>query len=273
MFRSLFVLLLLLLGTDAAHAWGERGHRLIGELAERRLSPAARAQVRLLLRNERDPGLAGVSIWADDLREMPRQEWSVPLHFVNIQDRACRYAAARDCRKGACVVGAIQRYARRLADPALSRNKRAEALKFLVHFVGDVHQPLHAGHRPDQGGNTFQISLRRPGRAPEATNLHSVWDYFILADVGEPFERHAQRLQAELPRASGSPFVPADAARWAEHSCRLTNAGGFYPPRPGKLSVDYLRSARPLAEARLKEAAIHLAQVIETALADAERHR
>ncbi len=272
MFRTIAALLLLALGTEASHAWSERGHRLIGELAERQLSPRTLTLVRQLLHDELDPSLAGVAIWADDLRNLPAHQWSVPLHYVNIHDRACRFDATRDCRDEVCVVGAIQRYARKLGDTALSRMERAEALKFLVHFVGDVHQPLHAGHRLDEGGNEFQINLRRPGRAPEATNLHSVWDYFILAEVGELVDRHAQRLQVQLPRASRVPFVSADAARWAEVSCSLTNAEGFYPPRPGKLSVNYLQHARPLAEARVRVASVHLAQVIETVLGNAHRH-
>lgn len=272
MFRIIAALLLLVLGMEAAHAWSERGHRLIGELAERQLSPRTLMLVRELLWDELDPSLAGVAVWADDLRNLPAHQWSAPLHYVNIRDRACRFVPTRDCRDEVCVVGAIQRYARKLGDPALSRMERAEALKFLVHFVGDVHQPLHAGHRPDKGGNEFQINLRRPGRAPEATNLHSIWDYFILAEVGESVEQHAQRLQLQLSRAPRRRFVPADAARWAEASCSLTNTEGFYPSRPGKLPANYLQDARPLAEARLRVAAVHLAQVIETALGDAHRH-
>lgn len=268
MFRLLAVLFLFVLGTAPARAWSQLGHRLIAELAERQLSPAVRTQVRALLRNEPEPGLAEISVWADHLRELPAFGWSVPLHYVHIRDRGCRYDAARDCPDDLCVVGAIQRYARKLGDPALSSEEHTEALKFLVHFVADVHQPLHAGWRLDQGGNRFQTSLDGRG-----THLHGVWDYSVLAAVGESYAVHASRLQSGLSSMPRTPFAASDAARWAEASCSLTNSEGFYPRRPGTLPRDYLTRMRPLAEARLRDAALHLAETIETALGEANRRR
>lgn len=258
--------LLLALCPAPAAAWGERGHRLVGALAEQELSPAARAAVAELLRGEPEPSLAGVSTWADAARETPALAWTAPLHYVRIHDRGCRFDAARDCADGACVVAAIDRYARRLADPALTRAERAEALKFVVHFVADVHQPLHSGHRSDKGGNEFQVSLARTAGPPRGTSLHGVWDYFLLADSGEAFEQHFTRLAfAGLPPA-GEPFVAAEAARWADASCALTDAAGFYPRRPGRLPAGYVERMRPLAERRLREAAAELALLLETAL-------
>ena len=274
MLRSTVLLLLLSLCTNPAHAWGRLGHRLIGELTEQQLSPAARAQVRELMQDEPDPRLAAIATWADEVRDqvVTGWEWSRPLHYVHIRDAACRYDAARDCRDGACLVDAVQRYVRKLADTSLPRAERAEALKFLVHFVCDIHQPLHTGHRRDKGGNDFQISLRRPGLPPVATNLHSIWDYYLLANEDGPvsdavFRAHVERLQAApQPAAGTSSFRPEDAVRWAENSCALTNAPGFYPRRPGKLPTDYFERMRPLAEARLRLAAVRLALMIEGAL-------
>lgn len=261
-FASLLFLAGLAWAIDAS-AWSGFGHRLVGELAERRLSPEARAQVRDLLRDEAEPTLAAVSPWPDRVREEPAYRWTAPLHYVRIHDRRCRYAASRDCEDGECVVGAIERYARELADTQLPRLQRAEALKFLVHFVADVHQPLHSGRRPDKGGNDFQISLDGEG-----TNLHSVWDYHILASAGRDFDAWMERLQVEPPVPRG-----AKPARWAEASCRLTDAEGFYPPRPGKLAPDYLERKRPLAEARIRAAAAELALMIERALAPRAANR
>jgi nuclease S1 len=257
-------LLLALCATSPARAWGERGHRLVGALAERELSPATRAQVRDLLAGEPDPTLAGVSVWADELRETDAA--SAPLHYVRIGDRSCRFDAVRDCAAGSCVVGAIQRYARQLADRAQAPAQRRDALKFLVHFVADVHQPLHSGYRSDKGGNEFQISLRRPASQPQATNLHAVWDYFLLAQANEPLALHVERLQAAGKADAGAPFAAAEAAQWAESSCRLTDGDGFYPPRPGRLPAGYLDRFRPLAEQRVREAAAELASLLEGAL-------
>ena len=260
------LLLVLLLAPGLAAAWGERGHRLVGELAERQLSPEARRAVAELLQGEPDASLAGVATWADALRETPGYAWTAPLHYVHIRDRGCRYRAARDCADGACVVAAIERYARRLADRGLTRAGRAEALKLVVHLVADVHQPLHSGHRSDKGGNEFQVSVVQRGAPPRGTNLHSVWDYFVLADSGESFAQHATRLAfAGLPPA-GEPFVASEAARWAQTSCALTDVEGFYPRRPGRLPPDYLERMRPLEERRLREAAAELVSLLEAAL-------
>lgn len=258
-------LLLLFVATQAA-AWGERGHRLVGALAEQQLSAPARAEAAALLAGEPEPSLAGIATWADAIREQPGGAWSAPLHYVHIRDRGCRYAARRDCADSACVVGAIERYAARLADRTLPRTQRAEALKFVVHFVADVHQPLHSGWRPDKGGNEFQLSVRSREAPPQGANLHRVWDHFILAQAAEAFDPHARRLRFAQWLDAGTSFTAAEAARWAETSCALTNAEGFYPRRPGRLPDGYLERMRPLAEQRLREAAAELAVLLEGAL-------
>jgi hypothetical protein len=242
--------------TPVTQAWGEFGHRVIGELAERRLSPEARDEVQRLLQGETEPHLSAVAVWADRVREQRRYGWTAPLHYVRIHDRACRYVAARDCPNGECVVGAIERYARELGDTSLDRRQRAEALKFLTHFVADVHQPLHSGHRVDKGGNEFQVNLDGKG-----TNLHSVWDYHLLASAGRDFDAWIERLLPDLPAAAGR-----SAVFWAETSCRLTDASGFYPRRPGRLPADYLERHRPIAEKRMQRAAAELAAMIERIL-------
>lgn len=257
MLRTSVLAVFVLLCPLQAGAWSGFGHRLVGELAERQLSDDARAAVRALLRDEDDPTLAGVATWADDVRDQPDYAWTAPFHYVRIYDRRCRYVATRDCEDQACVVGAIERYARELGDPRLERAARTEALKFLTHFVADVHQPLHAGRRPDKGGNDFQVRLPNEG-----TNLHSVWDYHLLASAGRGFDPWIVELDADRVVATG-----ASPASWAEASCALTNAEGFYPPRPGKLPADYLERQRPLAQRRLREAAAELAALIEAALA------
>ncbi len=237
----------------AGHAWSAMGHRLIGALAEQRIGPDARRAVAELLAGEDEPTLAGVAAWADTLRDDARWRWTAPLHYVRIHDAACGFQAARDCHDGLCVAGAIERFRAELADPARSRAERRDALKFLVHFVGDVHQPLHSGHRDDRGGNRFQVRVGNEG-----TNLHRVWDHHVLV--------HGGRDQAQL-HAALAPALPApggfDPIGWAEASCRLTNAPGFYPRRPGTLPAGYLDTHAPLADRRIADAAAELAAVLD----------
>jgi hypothetical protein len=255
--RKLAVLLILFLLAPAARAWSELGHQLVGELAYRQLSPAAKVQVDELLQGEPVPTLAGVAAWADTLRDIPEYKHTGPFHYVNIKDAGCRFDRVRDCPDGACVIGAIERYRAVLADASKPRGERAEALKFLVHFVGDVHQPLHAGHRADKGGNEFQLNLEGEG-----TNLHSVWDYHLLRSANLDFDQWVVRLSAAPATAMKQP-----PQQWAETSCRLTNEPGFYPAKPGKLAPAYLEAHRPVAERRVREAAAELAALLEAGLA------
>lgn len=236
-------------------AWGEPGHRLVAALAEQQLRPATRAAALALLEGDDADHLADIAGWADRARDQPAYAWSKPLHYVNLADD-CRYRPRRDCPDGDCVVGAIERFAAELADRTLPRARRAEALKWLVHFVGDLHQPLHAGFARDLGGNRYQLQLDGKG-----TNLHAVWDRSILAHRGIGLAEHLQRL-ATLPLpVAGS----LDAAQWAEATCRIILEHSIYPDRR-RIDATYLERQLPIAETQLVLAGTRLAALIERAL-------
>lgn len=257
----------LLAASPRAQAWGALGHRLVGALAQAHLSPPARREVDALLAGEPDPTLAGVATWADRLRaDAPdRARATARWHYADTPDAGCAYLPARDCAGGDCAFGAIQAQRRILADPAQPASARRDALKWLVHLVGDLHQPLHASHHGDRGGNTWQISLRRDGRVV-GTNLHAVWDDDVLDAAGLTLPSYLARLQAAPwpPRqgAAGAPMA------WAYESCRLIDAGGLYP-NGHRLDTAYLDAMRPLAEERLRLAAWRLATLLNDTLAPA----
>ena len=277
--RSCFVICLLcLLPVTAAWAWGALGHALVAELAQRHLNPKARAEVAKLLTGEPNPTLAGVASWADDLRndDPPRFKETQRWHYINAKGGGCDFELTRDCPDGNCVVGAINKQLAILGDTSQPLEARRDALKFVVHLVGDEHQPLHAGNRTDSGGNRFQISLRTP-IAPEAyaqksyvdgvmgTNLHSIWDYYILASSKLKLMDYAKLLdkQAWDPAAAAT-GTPLD---WAEESCKLIDAKDIYPPDDQhKMDHVYLDNMRPLAEQRVHLAAERLATLLNQTL-------
>ena len=246
-----------------AFAWGRTGHRLVAALAWDDLSPGTRAAVAELLAGEADPTLPGIAVWADDLRandpDLGRR--TAKWHYVNIAEHDCAYDAARACPGGACVVEAIRNQAAILANRSRPRAQRAQALKFVVHFVGDVHQPLHAGFAHDKGGNRFQVNLGGRGG-----NLHSLWDSGLLDSSGLDDAAYLQRLRS-VPLAvarTGRP-LPADAAGWAEASCRLLREPGLYPAS-ARISPAYLQAWRPVAETQLRRGGSRLATVLNAAL-------
>jgi hypothetical protein len=242
------------LSAPPALAWGPRGHRIAARLAEARLTPRAWSEARKLLAERGAHHLSDVAVWADDLRDTDPALFrrTKRLHFVNFHSRDCLYDPPRDCRDGQCVVAAIGKYSAILANPRNSDAARAEALAFVVHFVADVHQPLHAGYRHDAGGNDYQV--RWHGRG---TNLHRVWDSLMLDSTHLSAAQYASRLRAEnTPLASGG--TPAE---WAEESCRIDRDGGVYPSSRF-IDQAYVQRNLPMAGQRLRQAGARLAALL-----------
>jgi nuclease S1 len=251
----------------AAQAWGPKGHRLVASLASAELTPQARAEVARLLRGEAEPTLAGVANWADTLRDNPTAgdadlgKRTARWHYVNLAEDDCSYVRLLQCANGDCLIEAIRTQRALLADRRQSNAVRAQALKFLVHFVGDAHQPLHAGYASDRGGNTVQVQLDGKG-----TNLHKLWDGEVIASANMSERRYLRHLlRMALPAEARSSSEPAD---WVEASCRIVLQDGFYPPRP-KIEPGYFSRWRPTADAQLRIAGHRLAVLLNGAFADA----
>jgi hypothetical protein len=265
--RSLAFVLALLVVVPQAGAWGPLGHSVVAELAQRHLSPAAEAEVERLLAPEHTRSLADVANWPDQIQDDPARAalWKQTRgqHYINFRGGSdCDYVPPRDCRDGRCVVAALQYYVGVLGDRRQSDGARREALKFVVHFVGDVHQPLHAGYRDDKGGNTYQVQFDGKG-----SNLHKVWDSGILYSRGLDWQTYAQELDSATPAAMPPPIAPLDNpyAQWAEESCRATAQPGFYPDGH-TIGPAYVEAELPQAELRLRQAGRRLANVLNLAL-------
>ncbi len=206
----------LTLNPPDALAWGADAHRLIAELAERQLEPSARAEADRLLSQQPGATLVSVATWADEVRRAP----TAPLHYVNLPDNDCNYDRRRDCKNGNCVVEAINEHVAVLKSKA-SDAQRLVALKYVIHLVGDIHQPLHVGLAADKGGNLFQV--RAFGRG---TNLHAVWDSELIRRRPGGLSQLREDLSA-IRLASGS--RPLDSVAWARYSCAVSRSAHFYP--------------------------------------------
>jgi hypothetical protein len=176
----LVVVLSLLAALQAAppvRAWGPRGHRVIAKFAERHLNPAAKEAIAGLL----EPGesLADASTWADEhRRELPK---TAPWHYVDVPLDSPRYDdrfAGDEPRKG-FIVPKIREFKAIVADRSRPVEERRQALRFLIHLVEDLHQPLHVGDNHDRGGNDTQVQFFGRG-----SNLHSVWDSHLIDQAG-----------------------------------------------------------------------------------------
>ena len=241
-----------MLASPAAMAWGADGHRLIAELAEAQLSPAARGQVDRLLSLEPGATMASVSTWADEKRSPA----TARLHFVNLPEGECTYQRQRDCPDGRCVVEAIRVKLDILKSQAPDAERLA-ALKWVIHLVGDVHQPLHAGLANDKGGNLFQV--RAFGRG---SNLHAVWDGELIRRRGGGLSV----LQQDAYRARQAVALAPAPEQWARDSCRTRSMNGFYPP-DRTINAAYAARWDQVLLTRLAGAGQALAETLNGALA------
>ncbi|KEH31142.1 S1/P1 nuclease family protein [Medicago truncatula] len=189
---TLLVPLLLSLALPNVLAWGKDGHYAICKISQEYLSEDALFAVKQLLPDSAQADLASVCSWPDEIRHNYHYRWSSPLHYIDTPDFKCNYQYCRDCHdsyghKHRCVTGAIYNYTMQLklanadASSELKYNL-TEALMFLSHFVGDVHQPLHVGFTGDLGGNSITVRWYR-----RKTNLHHVWDNMIIESALKKF--------------------------------------------------------------------------------------
>ncbi len=173
-----------------AYAWGAKGHAVVAEVAERGLSPNVAAQIRGLNFSAPLRDIASMpDDWRADETKGLRPGDTGPLHYCNTPNEIATFDRARDCKEDQCVVAAIEKFAAVLKDRAQPRDKRREALIYLVHFVGDLHQPMHAAGGQVRDEVTGQMVMDRGGNLVKVrllgveTNLHSAWDG-LLVDWG-----------------------------------------------------------------------------------------
>lgn len=255
--RALTAVFALLLAPAAANAWGPNGHRVVGRIAEHHLTDEAKRAIQCLIGLE---GLAQASTWADEIRSDPDWKKAEPWHYISIDDNETLETTARN--PDGDVLEAMQRFEAVLRDPQAVPQAKREALKFLVHFVGDVHQPLHVGRRDDLGGNRVEVMWFR-----EATNLHSVWDSHLIENEKLSFSDFAEFIDhptfEELKTWQGSTYVD-----WLRESKDLR--GRVYQIGDGKLSYEFAYQNIPLVKRRLLQAGVRLAGLLNAIFASSE---
>lgn len=163
------------------HAWGATGHQLTGAIAQQLINSDTYDTVKDLLPQEWSGNMSRSATWADEVKRKDGYRWSAPLHFTDIQDNPSKscgpYVGERDCANGMCLIGAIANYTARLGSCTYSKDDRSDALKFIIHFMGDLTQPLHNCARL-VGGNDVKI---KTFDKRHTLNLHELWDTTMIA--------------------------------------------------------------------------------------------
>jgi hypothetical protein len=251
-----------------AFAWGPDGHSIVAELASRRLSPQARQEVERLL----GPGvsLASIANWADDWR--PAHPETFNWHFVDIPVAIDRYDPAAVCApgpKGDCIIAALARERAALACPGDAVERRL-ALRFAVHFLGDLHQPLHTVNE-EQGGNGVKVTVDmvRAGRCPKCTstpmqtNLHSVWDTLLITNTTYNWGAYVTRLEEGWLASAQTQGLDAGTVEdWALESHKVGSEIWTWTPEDHVINDDYYRKALPVVDRQLSLGGLRLARFL-----------
>jgi len=245
---------LLLSFSGLLFAWGHQGHEVIAGLADSLLSPSARQEASRLLALEPGQTLTSISTWADEHRTKDNAKW----HFINFPRDTCTYEENRDCRDGQCAIQALETQIAILSNKGVSDQDRLTALKFVVHLMGDIHQPLHAGFFEDKGGNQYQVQFE-----DRSTNLHALWD----TDLIENLHLTNQNLINQIKLiSSANKSINSNVKNSAQESCEIAHSSNFYPDRI--IDKKYTEQFTPVLMERLSIAGHRLARLLNNALAD-----
>jgi hypothetical protein len=254
---SAIAIFILILPHPQAWAWGNEGHRIIADIAWEHLNETTVQQLRQFLG---DNDLASISTWADDIRSA-RPETG-PWHYVDISPDSAGYEP-KDCPEDNCVVAQINRFARILGDPEQPFAARSEALKFLVHFVGDLSQPFHA-MADARGGNDIPVSVFGSTQCGDyACNLHSVWDSELIRHTGLREHRYARGLEHMIAADHLQPGS-TDPVTWANDSLQLAKRAWVQPQT--EIDEAYYLRERPVVDRQLALAGLRLARLLNEEL-------
>jgi hypothetical protein len=253
----------LLVSSHPAAGWGNEGHEIVGAIAEANLTPTASATVARLLGSGQS--LSSVATWADTIkRQRPETK---PWHFIDIPVSAPINDFSHN---GDDIVGRLQQFRDDFANSRNSKAKRLEALKFVVHFYGDLHQPLHCAERQgDQGGNLVAVTTYL-GRTQGHLNLHQIWDSKILEQSlgSTAIADYASQLNGKVTSEQKSQWGQGTIETWAWETHLLAKDNAYDGLSAGdvEITTEYVQKNQPIVDTQLQKAGIRLADFINKAL-------
>jgi hypothetical protein len=242
-------------------AWGKPGHQIVCEIAWQELTAEAKAGIQEFLSNDSAPSFATSCLWADQIRDLPFFEWTKPYHFINLPKGLTYINWQQVCPEPpGCVVSAIRQYFSQLKNPHAARDEKAQALKFLGHFVGDLHQPLHAGRLEDRGGSQIAVTI-----FGQETSLHKVWDAVILKQTGKSWKQVAKELHDTVTASDRASWRASGPREWTWESYRIAEMQAYKRPAQGWiLGKEYVKEHLPILLIRLQKAGIRLANLLNS---------
>jgi len=281
MIRRVFLVLALALSASPAAAWWEYGHETIATIASLEVKPETRREIARLLARSGELGtptcaaatIEQASVWPDCIKGLKdRFSYAHSWHYQNVD--VCKpFDRKSACKDGHCVSDQIDRNARLLADNSLPERERLQALAFLVHFVGDLHMPLHAGDKGDLGGNRFYASYG----AITGRNLHTIWDGYLADRAISTPPGHARGLLSALSGGQRTEMAAGTTEDWSRESWQAARDFAYGPLLPDPCApapatppvIDAAITERliPVVRAQVTKGGLRLARLLDEALA------
>jgi hypothetical protein len=292
-----FLSLIVIAPTPSLFAWGDEGHEIVGVIAYARLTPPVKKKVDSLLAADKDnltaPDFVSRTTWADKYRNSDRHATKVRYeatrnwHFVNIEiangdiDSACNHhpklprgTVASAGPANACLVDKIDQFIAELRDVSIAKSEKILALKFLLHLIDDLHQPLHTADNKDRGGNDVPVFF---DDVTTPTNLHAYWDNHLVQRLGADSRAIGASLNKQTTKAKADEWSKGTPTDWAKESFRQArkvtyNFAGtqeFIDDHGAKgiyLDVIYDNRALPVVREQLSRAGVRLAAVLNSSL-------
>lgn len=268
-----------------AHAWGALGHDTVAYVATNFVSSATEAWAQDILDDTTASYLANVATWADSYRSTTAGKFSAPFHFIDAEDNppsSCSVNYSRDCGNSGCVVSAIANYTSRVTSNSLSADEVNDALRFIIHFIGDIHQPLH-DEALELGGNGIDVTFDST-----STNLHAIWDTNMPEKLRGGYSLTvAKTWAANLTMEIKTGIYKSQKASWTSgldvtdpidttiawatqanaYVCSTVLKGGQSAVEKGDLGTTYYESAVPVIEVQIGRAGVRLAAWLDAIVA------
>jgi hypothetical protein len=249
MFKKLLASLLLITVTPNVLAWGQTGHRVTGAIAEQHLTDKAKATIKKILGSE---SLAEASTWPDEMRSNPADFWqktASPYHYVSVPEGKT-YAEVGAPAQGDSA-SALKKFSTILKDKNSTKEQKQLALRFIVHIIGDLHQPLHAGNGTDRGGNDVRLKF-----FGQDSNLHRVWDSGLIDRQNLSYTEMTDWLSRRITKKLAKEWKVADPQVWITESTKIRDT--IYPDSDN-ISWDYNYQNINTVKTRLSQGGIRIA--------------
>lgn len=254
--KAFFLLLTIVLSSNV-FAWGQNGHRIVGQLAQTHLSKKTQDKIKKIIGNET---LAQVSTWPDFIKSDSKWKESIPWHYLSIPKDVTIDTAPRPTQGD--ILSAIDKFSHILSDKKSTQEEKSIALKFLVHLVGDIHQPMHVGRSEDEGGNKIIVKWFN-----QKTNLHKVWDDSLIDQEELSFSEYSVFINHPTKDEiiTWQKSMPID---WYKESFELRNEiyAEIDKDTLKELNSNYLFKYNPIVHKQLLKAGIRLAGLLNKIL-------